>query len=281
MSAAQTGAAQTGAARASTAQAGPAQDRRVAVISGASGGVGAAIARRLAPDFDLVLLGRNEAKLRALAAELQSALPDAGTGPGAASAMGEAPAHVTCLAGDVTEPAYQAAVAAAVPGCAMLVNSAGVSLRKPQAELTRADWEHVLGVNVVAVAGLTAALTPALRAARGDVVMINSGAGQFSSPGNSLYSASKHALKAYTNSLRAEERGAGVRVTSIFPGYMDTDMVRTMPSVQDRADAVEVPFNQMVPVETLADAVALIAAAPPQATFEDITIRPTQPITIH
>lgn len=264
--------------------------RGVAVISGATGGVGTAIARRLAPEFDLVLLGRNEAKLRALAAELDpsatepdgsTAGPDVGIRPGAASAPGKARSHVTCLAGDVTEPAYQAAVAAAVPGCAMLVNSAGVSLRKPQAELTRADWEHVLGVNVVAVAGLTAALTPALRAVRGDVVMINSGAGQFSSPGNSLYSASKHALKAYTNSLRAEERGAGVRVTSIFPGYMDTDMVRTMPSVQDRADAAEVPFARMVPVETLADAVALIAAAPPQATFEDITIRPTQPITIH
>lgn len=238
--------------------------RRCAVISGAGGGVGTAVAHRLTAGFDLYLLGRNVARLENLAHKL--------------TAVG---GGVSYLAGDITDTEYRQRVVEAVSRCDVLVNSAGMSLRRPHQRLTQEDWHQVLDINVVAAAGLTSALIPAIRDSRGCVIMINSGAGQFSSPGNSVYSASKHALKAYTNSLRAEERARGVRVTSIFPGYMDTDMVRGMPTLKDPETAANVPWEGMVPVETLAETVAMVVSAPPQATFEDIVIRPTTPITIY
>ena len=107
-----------------------------------------------------------------------------------------------------------------------LVNSAGVSARSPGniASQTRDEWRRVLEINVVAVADLTRLVLPLLRASHGDVVMINSGSGFLRTPaGGGVYAASKYALRALTHALREEERGV-VRVTSIHPGRVDTDM---------------------------------------------------------
>ena len=88
----------------------------------------------------------------------------------------------------------------------------------PVAELDADAWRSQLDVNLVAPALLTRALLPALRAARGTVVLVNSGAGQVAHPTWAAYAASKHGLKALADSLRAEEAEHGVRVTSVYPG---------------------------------------------------------------
>ena len=83
-------------------------------------------------------------------------------------------------------------------------------------------------VNVVAVAAVTRALLPALRTAHGLVITVNSGSGLTASPASGAYCASKFALRALTDSLRQEEREHGVRVTSLHPGRVDTDMQREL-----------------------------------------------------
>ncbi len=100
------------------------------------------------------------------------------------------------------------------------------------AELSAAAWVEQVSVNLVAPAVLTRLALPALRAARGTVVLVNSGAGLVAHPQWSAYAASKHGLKALADSLRAEEAGHGVRVTTIYPG-------RTATAMQEKVHAQE------------------------------------------
>ena len=106
----------------------------------------------------------------------------------------------------------------------VLVHSAGVMALGPIAETPAEVWRRTMETNVIAVAELTRLLLPALRAAHGHVVLINSGSGQRSNPGWASYSASKFALRAFADALRAEE--PGLRVTTVYPGRTATDMQR-------------------------------------------------------
>ena len=127
---------------------------------------------------------------------------------------------------DLADGEATAAAASKLDCLDALVNSAGVSAATPGdiASQPRDEWHRVLEINVVAVADLTRLLLPPLRASHGDVVMINSGSGFLRTPaGGGVYAASKYALRALTHALREEERGV-VRVTSIHPGRVDTDM---------------------------------------------------------
>ena len=101
--------------------------------------------------------------------------------------------------------------------------SAGIAFNVTIAEATHDDWERMLGMNVIAQADLIRNFLPALRKAHGQVVAINSGSGFRAGPRGGLYSASKFALRALTDALREEERGK-IRVSSVHPGRVDTDM---------------------------------------------------------
>lgn len=225
-----------------------------ALVTGATGGVGASVCRSLSSIYTVVAVGRDEQKLETLANEV----------------------GVRPIAGDLTDPLFQNQLSDWVPECSAIVHSAGVSRRKPHDEITMDDLLHVFSINFFSAQQITSLFIERIRESEGDLVFLNSGAGQFSSPGNSLYSASKHALKAYTNSLREEERAKGVRVVSVYPGYIDTDMVR---GIAQEASAVS-PTAAMLPVETVASAITTALAAPRRAMFEEITIRPTIPVVI-
>jgi NADP-dependent 3-hydroxy acid dehydrogenase YdfG len=178
-------------------------DRPLALITGASRGIGAAVAGALADTHDLLLGGRDEAALSAVAAALPAARPW--------------PVELTDYA----------AVRAAVEGIDRLdvvVHSAGISRLGAIEDVTAADWRDSYEVNVVAVAELTRLLLPALRAASGHVVLVNSGSGLNANPKWGPYAASKFALRAFADVLRAEE--PTLRVTSVHPGRTATDMQR-------------------------------------------------------
>lgn len=181
----------------------------IALVTGASSGIGEATARRLArePGTRLVLVARREDRLRALAQELGGA---------------------TVVAADLVEESAPARIREAVETehgrLDLLVNNAGSAWNAPFAE---GGWENVrrtMGLNFDAVLRLTEALLPLLRAsAPSAIVNVASTAGRVARPGTGAYSASKFALAGWSDALHLEEKGKGVHVGLVLPGFVATE----------------------------------------------------------
>jgi NADP-dependent 3-hydroxy acid dehydrogenase YdfG len=154
----------------------------------------------------------------------------------------------------------------------VLVHSAGVEEGGPVAETDRDTWERVFRTNVFAVADLTRAALPALRAASGLVIAINSGSGLSSGPGGAVYAASKFALRALTDALREEERPNGVRVSSVHPGRVDTDMQRALVA----REGLDYDTTFTLTAEDVAATVRTVVDLPPAGTVEMLSVRPTR-----
>ncbi len=221
-------------------------DRPLALITGASRGIGAAVAAALADTHDLLLGGRDEAALAATAAGLAAARPW--------------PVELTDYA------AVRAAVAG-IDRLDVLVHSAGISRLGAVADVDPADWRESYEVNVVAVAELTRLLLPALRAAAGHVVVVNSGSGLNANPKWGPYAASKFALRAFTDVLRQEE--PTLRVTAIHPGRTATDMQRL---VRDFEGGDYEPDRYMNPA-SVAGLIKSAIDTPPDAHVHQVIIR--------
>lgn len=151
-----------------------------------------------------------------------------------------------------------------------VVHAAGVIELGPVAELSTQAWQSHLAVNLLAPAVLTRRALPAVRAANGTVVFVNSGAGLNANPAWSAYAASKFGLRALADSLRAEESGSGVRVTTVFPGRTATPMQERVHEQEGRAyDA-----DRWIKVSTVVDTIVHVLDLPPDATISDVTVRP-------
>ncbi|MBC7300679.1 MAG: SDR family oxidoreductase [Nocardia sp.] len=218
-----------------------------ALITGASRGLGAAIARELAPTHDLLLGARSADALSPILAEL----------PGATGW----PVQLTDY------PAVSAA-AEQISRLDVLVHNAGIADLGTVAESSVQQWRETLEVNLIAVAELTRVLLPALRAANGHVVLINSGAGLRAHPGWGSYAASKYGLRAFADALRQEE--PSLRVTSLFPGRIDTDMQRAIVADEGR----EYRSQEFLSPETVAGAVRTAVDTPHDGHPTEIVLRP-------
>ncbi|MGW5051193.1 SDR family oxidoreductase [Actinokineospora sp. NPDC004072] len=218
----------------------------LALITGASRGIGAAVARSLAGTHSLLLGGRDADALAAVAADL----PDARPWPV-----------------ELTDPAALAAAVEGIDRLDVLVHSAGMARVGPLADAPAELWRRMYEVNVVAVAELTRLLLPALRAAGGRVVLINSGAGKVANGHWGPYAASKFALRAYADVLRAEE--PELRVTTVFPGRTATDMQKTVRA--DEGGEYE-PHRYLRP-ESVAAAVHHAVTAGDDAHLTEIVVR--------
>jgi NADP-dependent 3-hydroxy acid dehydrogenase YdfG len=216
-----------------------------AMITGAAGGLGSAIADALAPTHTLLLAGRPSDRLDALAARL-----GAPTWPL-----------------DLGDPESIESAAEVLTELDVLIHNAGVVYPGRVAESSPEEWRATFEVNVIGAVSLTLALLPALRNARGQVIFINSGAGINASPGLASYSASKFALRSFADSLRSDE--PDLRVTSVHPGRFDTDMQRELIAYEGREYAPE----QFMKPTTVAAAVAHAVATPPDAHVHEIVIR--------
>lgn len=219
------------------------------LLTGAGSGIGAALATRLrGRGDDLVLLARSESRAEQLAA----------AHPGARTVVA-----------DLSRP--ESLDGLALPArLDSVVHAAGVVELGPVAELATTAWTEQLSVNLVAPAVLTREALPALRAAGGTVVLLNSGAGLFAHPHWSAYAASKHGLKALADALRAEEADHGVRVTSVFPGRTATAMQRTVHEQEGR----DYDEARWIRPETVVDAIVAAIDLPPDATMPDVTLKP-------
>jgi NADP-dependent 3-hydroxy acid dehydrogenase YdfG len=216
------------------------------MITGASAGLGKAIAAALAPTHTLFLAGRPSTRLDRVATEF-----GATTWP---MDLGDTEGIATTV-----EPIDELDV---------LVHNAGVAYPGRVAESAVEEWQATMAVNLIGPVALTLALLPALRTARGHVVFINSGSGINASPGLASYSASKFALRSFANSLRADE--PTLRVTSIHPGRIDTDMQRDLIAYEER-DYVP---DQFLRPETVAAAVAHAVTTPADGHVHEVVIRP-------
>jgi NADP-dependent 3-hydroxy acid dehydrogenase YdfG len=235
--------------------------RRVAVVTGASAGIGAATARRLAAEgFRVVVGARRQERVDALAAEIDG---------------------VPCRL-DVTSPESVAELARAVgPVCHLLVNNAGGALGlSPVEQADEEQWRWMYDANVLGVMRVTKALLPALRASGdGHIVVVGSIAGREAYDGGGGYTAAKHAAKAVTETLRLELLGEPIRVTEIAPGLVETEfsLVRFAGDAE-RAARVYAGLTPLV-AEDVADCVGWAATRPSHVNVDLIVVKPRDQAT--
>lgn len=220
--------------------------RPVVLVTGGTRGIGRGLVEAFAPTHHVIVGGRDAQAVARVAGSLPSA---------------------SAFVADLGDEEETVTAAASIPHLDILVHCAGIL--PPAGEGVRGAWRRVLEVNVVAVVHLTELLLPALRAAHGHVVLINSGAGLSAGGDTTGYSASKFALTSYADGLRVSERGV-VRVTSVHPGRVDTDMQRDL---QVRAGRHYVA-GEHLPVAAVVQTVMGAVTAPPGAVVETVVVRP-------
>ncbi|MDP3892709.1 SDR family oxidoreductase [Nocardioides sp.] len=223
------------------------------LITGAGSGIGSEVARLLHERGDtLVLLARSHER----AAELQ-----------------EQYAGARALVADLAEPLAleQSLAAGGLPErLDSLVHAAGVVDLNPVADLPAEQLRDQLDVNLVSPVVLTRFCLPALRAAGGLVLFVNSGAGQTAHPGWAAYASSKFGLRAVADALRGEEAGNGVRVTTVYPGRTATPMQEKVHAQEGRSYDPSLWIDPFV----VADTVLHVLDLPAGATLPEVTIRP-------
>lgn len=229
---------------------------RTAVVTGASSGIGAATAARLAAEgFDVVLAARRLDRLEQLAASIGGR------------------AHQL----DVTDAASVEAFAAALDRVDVLVNNAGGAFDgNPVAEADLDSWARTYEVNVLGTVRLTKALLPALIASgAGDVLFVGSTAGLTTYENGSSYTAAKHGEHALAGALRLELVGQPVRVIEIAPGMVHTEefSLNRLGS-QDRADAVYRGVREPLVAEDVADCIAWALTRPHHVNVDLLVVRP-------
>lgn len=242
----------------------PAPSAPVAVVTGASSGIGAATARALAgAGFRVVCAARRTDRIEALAAEIGGVA-------------------VPC---DVTSDEAVAALAeAAGPQVEVLVNNAGGAIGLDRIEdSATADWQQMYDVNVLGALRVVRALLPALRAAA-DAVVVNVGstAGRGVYAGGAGYAVAKHGLRALSETLRLELNGEPIRVTEIAPGMVRTEEFSlNRLGDQARADAVYADVDEPLVAEDIAEAIRWVATLPRHVNIDELVIRPVAQAAQH
>ncbi|HEX9942815.1 MAG TPA: SDR family NAD(P)-dependent oxidoreductase [Thermoanaerobaculia bacterium] len=234
---------------------------RTAVVTGASSGIGAAAARALAQaGFRVIVGARRMDRLREVAEQ----------------------AGATALPLDVTDVESIAAFVAQLPSAVhLLVNNAGGAHGLDRIENARdEDWQWMWETNVLGTMRLTRALLPALRASGdGHVVNVGSIAGFETYAGGAGYTGVKHAVRAFTRTLRLELLGEPVRVTEVAPGLVETEfsLVRFAGDAE-RAQAV---YRGLEPLtaEDVADCIVWAATRPSHVNIDEIVVRPRDQAT--
>ena len=233
---------------------------RVAVVTGASSGFGAATARALAHEGFFVVLGARRVDRLAAIAE---------------------PLGARYAALDVTDEASVAAFCATLDRVDVLVNNAGNAFGAESLAASVDDkWRAMFELNVLGVLRMTRALLPKLIGS-GDGLIVNLGsiAGVETYPGGGGYTASKHAVHALTRTLRLELLGQPVRITEILPGLAETEFALVR-FAGDRERAQKV-YEGMTPLvaEDIAEAVRWVASLPAHVDIDEIVIRPRDQAT--
>jgi NADP-dependent 3-hydroxy acid dehydrogenase YdfG len=231
---------------------------RVAVITGASSGIGEATARALAADGHRVaLLARRTERIEALAHELGG--------------------RAIAIAADVTDRDSIVAAAARVHselgGADILINNAGVMLLAPFSSNQRSETQQMVEVNLLGAMTVTEVFLDQLRDG-GDLVNISSVAGRTARAGNSVYSATKWGMNGWSEALR-QELGPGIRVMVIEPGAVATELTDHITDPQAKLSAEQFYEQVAITADDVAEVIAFAISRPRRMTLNEILLRPT------
>jgi NADP-dependent 3-hydroxy acid dehydrogenase YdfG len=236
---------------------------KVALVTGASSGIGAATARMLAgAGMKVAVCARRAERLQALARSTDGI-----------------EAHACDLRDTDAIVHLFDAVRARWGGVDVLVNNAGLGHSAPLVDGTTEMWREMLDVNVLALCVATREAVKDMRA-RGDdghVVHVSSMAAYRVPPGSGVYSATKFAVRSLTEGLRVELRGLGsnIRVSAISPGFVETEFAEKYHRSAETARKTYGRFQVLTP-EDVAEAIRFVLAAPPHAQVHDVLMRPTR-----
>jgi 3-oxoacyl-[acyl-carrier protein] reductase len=226
------------------------ETNKTAVVTGASRGIGRAIAHRLgATRHHVVALARSRSELDSLADEIRSA---GGSCDIIVADVADGPAVARALAGVSAD---------------VLVNNAGVGYMKPFLELTAEEWNTMVDVNFNALFHVTRAVLPGMvERGRGHIVMVGSISGRSAYVGGSCYAATKHAVMGFSESLMLEVRDKGVKVSVVNPGSVATTFSHR-----------EGDTSWMLTADDVADAVMHALDTPPKVLLHRIEVRAANP----
>lgn len=238
---------------------------KLALVTGASSGIGAACARRFAAEgADLALWARRGERLTALAAELTRA-----------HAVRVHTAVVDVRDRDAVNRAAAALVEARVPD--VLVNSAGLAsgLSRVQ-DGDPDDWDRMIDTNVKGLLSVTRAILPHLIArGRGHIVNLGSTAGHQTYPMGNVYNATKFGVRALTEAINLDVAGTPIRVSSVDPGFVETEFSEVrFHGDREKAKAVYRGFTPLT-ADDVADVIAYVVNLPPHVNLLDCVVVPT------
>jgi 3-oxoacyl-[acyl-carrier protein] reductase len=222
---------------------------RIALVTGASQGIGRAVALELArAGATVALAARNEAKLSEVAAEIEAA-------------GGEAAAFALDVASEESIKAGARAVIERFGKVEILVNNAGITRDGLMMAMKRADWDDVLGTNLTGAFLLTQALMrPMLKNRWGRIINISSVVGRTGQAGQVNYAASKAGLIGLTRALAREAASRGITVNAVAPGYIETPMTAVLDEKQRTAMMEQIPLGRAGTDAEIAQAVVFLAS---------------------
>jgi NADP-dependent 3-hydroxy acid dehydrogenase YdfG len=236
---------------------------RVAAITGASSGIGAAIATALSSAGATVALGaRRRDRIEALAEKLD----------------GPASAHEVDVTDERQARSFIESAHEQHGGLHVLVNNAGVMLLGGVDGADLAEWRRMLDVNLWGLLVCTHAALPLIaQSGGGDIVNISSVAGRRATAGAAVYNMTKFGVHAFSEALRQEALHAGVRVTVVAPGFVDTELQghNTDPVVRQSMARVREEIGEVLQPEDIADAVAYAVTRPRHVCLNEVVVRPT------
>ncbi|MEZ0601377.1 3-oxoacyl-ACP reductase FabG [Paraburkholderia sp. IW21] len=229
-------------------------DKQIALVTGASRGIGRAIAMELARQGATVI---GTATSESGAAAISEAFNAAGVnGRGAVLNVNDAAAAEALIDGTVKE----------FGALHVLVNNAGITQDQLAMRMKDDDWDAVIDTNLKSVFRLSrAVLRPMMKARGGRIINITSVVGSAGNPGQVNYAAAKAGVAGMTRALAREIGSRGITVNCVAPGFIDTDMTKTLPEEQQTALKTQIPLGRLGSPDDIAHAVAFLAS--PQAGY--------------
>jgi clavulanate-9-aldehyde reductase len=237
---------------------------RVAAITGASSGIGEATALALSrAGATVALAARRRARLEALAEKLE----------------GPASIHEVDLADERASRGFIEDAHAQHGALHALINNAGVMLLGPVHDADTADWRRMIDVNLWGLLICTHAALPLIvRSGGGDIVNVSSVAGRRADAGAAVYNMTKFGVHGFSEALRQEALHSGVRVTTVAPGFVETELQghNRNPVVQAAMERARETIGEVLRPEDIADAIVYALSRPPHVCLNEVLVRPTK-----
>jgi NADP-dependent 3-hydroxy acid dehydrogenase YdfG len=236
---------------------------RVAVVTGASSGIGEATARALSAAGASVALGaRRTDRLEAIASRLE----------------GETLVRAVDVSDEEQARDFIQAAHDELGGLHILVNNAGVMLLGPVADADTEEWRRMIGVNLLGLLYCTHAALPLIgQSGGGDIVNVSSVAGRRADAGAAVYNMTKFGVHAFSEALRQEALHAGIRVTTVAPGFVETELQghNRNPLVKKAMERAREQIGEVLHAQDIAEAIAHAVTRPPHVCVNELVVRPT------